>query len=67
MIRTTTRSCASSARARTRADGRSGAESCAALTNRRKSIWRAAQQSGWTLMRRGARYRSLLTRTQDNH
>ena len=37
------------------------------MTNRRKSIWRAAQQSGWTRMRRGARYRSLLTRTQDNH
>ena len=36
------------------------------MTNRRKSIWRAAQQSGWGRMRRRARYRSLLARTR-NH
>jgi hypothetical protein len=36
------------------------------MTNRRKSIWRAAQQSGWSRMRRRARYRSLLARTR-NH
>ena len=36
------------------------------MTDRRKSIWRAAQQSGWSRMRRRARYRSLLARTR-NH
>ena len=37
------------------------------MTNRRKSIWRAAQQSGWSRMRRRARYRSLLARTRNDH
>lgn len=37
------------------------------MTNRRKSIWRAAQQSGWSRVRRRARYRSLLARTHDHH
>jgi hypothetical protein len=36
------------------------------MTNRRKSIWRAAQISGWSKLLRRARYRSLLARTR-NH
>jgi hypothetical protein len=36
------------------------------MTDRRKSIWRTAQQSGWSRKRRRARYRSLLARTH-NH
>jgi hypothetical protein len=36
------------------------------MTNRRKSIWRAAQISGWSRLLRRARYRSLLARTR-NH
>lgn len=33
------------------------------MTTRRKSIWRAAQISGWQMLKRRARYRSLLART----
>jgi hypothetical protein len=33
------------------------------MTNRRKAIWRAAQDSGWHRLRRRDRYRSLLART----
>ena len=36
------------------------------MTQRRKAIWRAAQRSGWSRMRRRARFRSLLARTQTN-
>jgi hypothetical protein len=34
------------------------------LTDRRRAIWRAAQQSGWDRALRRARYRSLLARTR---
>jgi hypothetical protein len=34
------------------------------LTERRKSIWRAAQDSGWDRLNRRARYASLLARTK---
>jgi hypothetical protein len=33
------------------------------MLERRKSIWRAAQESGWDKLHRRARYRSLLART----
>jgi hypothetical protein len=33
------------------------------MTARRKSIWHAAQESGWAKLNRRARYRSLLART----
>lgn len=33
------------------------------MTARRKSIWRAAQKSGWNKLNRRARYHSLLART----
>lgn len=34
------------------------------MRDRRKSIWRAAQDSGWDKLRRAERYRSLLARTK---
>lgn len=34
------------------------------MRDRRKSIWQAAQQSGWDKLNRRARYRSLLARTE---
>lgn len=34
------------------------------MRNRRKAIWRAAQQSGWNTRNRRARYASLLVRTK---
>jgi hypothetical protein len=34
------------------------------MTARRKSIWRAAQESGWEKLRRRERYASLLARTK---
>ena len=34
------------------------------MTARRKAIWRVAQETGWTTHNRGARYRSLMTRTR---
>jgi hypothetical protein len=36
------------------------------MTQRRKAIWRTAQQSGWSRLQRRARYRSLLARTHAN-
>jgi hypothetical protein len=35
------------------------------MTRRRKSIWHAAQQSGWNQLKRRARYRSLAARTRN--
>lgn len=34
------------------------------MVDRRKSVWRAAQESGWDKLNRRARYRSLLARTK---
>ena len=34
------------------------------MTARRKSIWRAAKKSGWNMLNRTARYKSLLSRTR---
>ncbi|HWY90667.1 MAG TPA: hypothetical protein VNY31_08350 [Solirubrobacteraceae bacterium] len=34
------------------------------MTSRRKLIWRVAQQTGWDILNRAARYRQLLRRTE---